>query len=188
MSAITFFLHHERYHLLLSSRPLLPSFGLASAIMVYYIVGFAAAPLREIIPPIWPHRRASPRDIIIYLASPLRLSGDIKWANPQAPLPHRVLGELFGCPFSLDHRHPSSGTSRRTNLYSQIPILYLCRPSLGSQGKNMTLLWGPSSSPSIPTLHCSLSIHCKPSVILAPLVASTMPQVFLSAKSCHALT
>ncbi len=64
-----------------------------------------------------------------------RLSGNFKWANPQAPLPHWFFDKLFLRPFSLDHSLPSLGTSR-----------------------------------------------------LAPLVASTMPQVFLSAKCCHALT
>jgi hypothetical protein len=142
MSSITFFLYHEHYHLLLSLRLLSPSFGLASAITAYCIIGFAAAPLREIIPPIQPYRRASLRDIIIYLASLLHLSGNIKWANPQAPLPHWVLGKLFEFSFSLDHRRLSSGISRQTNLYSQTPILYLCRPSMCSQGKNRTAL-GP---------------------------------------------
>jgi hypothetical protein len=71
--------------------------------------------------PISPQRRASPGDIIIYSASPLRLFGDIKWANPQTPLPHWVLGKLFGRPFCLDHCCPSSGTSRRMNMYCSDP-------------------------------------------------------------------
>ncbi len=85
---------------------------------------------------------ASPGNIIIYLASLPRLFGDITWANPQTPLPHWVFGKLFWCPFSLNHCRPYLGTSRQTNLHCSTPTLYLCYPSLGSQGKNRTAL-GP---------------------------------------------
>jgi hypothetical protein len=52
--------------------------------------------LSGILIPIWPHRCASPDNIIIYWASPPCLSGDIKWAkNPQALLPHQFFGKLF---------------------------------------------------------------------------------------------
>ncbi len=92
--------------------------------------------------PISPQHCAYPGDIIIYLASLPRVSSNIKWANPQTPLPHQVFGKLFWCPSSLDHCHPSLGTSRQTNLHCSTPILYLCRPSLGSRIKHRTAL-GP---------------------------------------------
>ncbi len=175
----TFFLHHERYHLLLSSWPLSPSFGLASAITAYYFMGFEAAPLRATIPLIWPHRRTTPRDIITYLGSPPHLSGDFIWADSQAPLPHWVLDELIGCLFSLDHRRPSSGTSRRIYLHSQTPILNLCCPSLGSQGVNRTAL-GPIffsfhthfallSQHSLQTFCQACSYGCKHNTSVLPL-------------------
>jgi hypothetical protein len=130
-------------------------------------------PLQEISSSIWPHCRASPaisNGPILKLLCPIGFLASCLDAHSPSIIdapPREPLGK------------PTCTLRPQSCTFAA--LLWVLKVKTG-------LLWGLSSFPSIPTLRCSLSIQCKPSARLAPLVASTMPQVFLLAKCCHALT
>jgi hypothetical protein len=100
VSAITFFLHHERYQLLLSLRPPSSSFGLA--ITVYFFIGFTVALFRAVVSSISPHPRTPLDNIIFYLAPPAILSSILSHGCTPLAIPfsiqpygHAILEKYF---------------------------------------------------------------------------------------------
>jgi hypothetical protein len=108
---------------------------------VLYLFSLAAVPLRHS----HPHFTSTPclyrqhHHLFGLTAAPLWQYQMGQSLNSAAP---SGIGKLFWCPFSLDHCRPSSRASWQTNLHCTTPILHLCCPSLGYQGKNRTTL-GP---------------------------------------------